>query len=131
MIHLYNRQLDAVPPIEVETVGQVLKQADEWYAQLSDKYCAELINSIDGRLLFGYGEDFFVQVTTESRDSTPYVAIGDADCDSDDLFCEFLIGGTLTPVSRRYLISESELAKAISSFIRNEGLNDEIQWEVF
>src|ERR1051325_1339731 len=88
----------------------------------------EIVASDGAKLLLGVGGEFVTAQYTCASGSPPYLVVKGSE-DTDDEFIEFLMGDTLTPVSRHLCITfEKGMAVALH-FYRTGKRLDTVAWE--
>lgn len=130
MTQVFNRQCEDEAAVSVETQTEALLVISKWHEELSNNFCAELLDASGNRLLVGFGSKHFVQFTGGEDGATPLAVVGNPTLDSDQAYIEFLIGGTPTPISQRYLVPLSILAAAIESFLEDGCPSTQLEWEI-
>ncbi|PHR87369.1 MAG: hypothetical protein COA78_37200 [Blastopirellula sp.] len=115
--------------------GQSFSSTDE-VAALMDKlrtkppFFCELIGDNGYNLMIGIGGDVGC-VQYSARDGLPpyLMATAFSGNKSEGEYMEFLTGGTLTPVERRYCMPFNIVSEIVADFVRSGLASSAVEWE--
>jgi hypothetical protein len=109
---------------------QVSQLLGDLRATQQPRMCQFTISS-RGSLLLGVGRDFGCVQHSPEDGMPPYLmAVSKTSLPAPDEL-EFEVGGTMTPIARRYLISIDQVAEIVQRFVTSGELSDAMAWEEF
>jgi hypothetical protein len=84
-----------------------------------------------GSVLVGISRDFGCVQHSREDGLPPYLmAVSRVSLAAPDEL-EFAVGGTMTPIDRRYLISMEQVAEVVAHFVASGELSDAVAWQEF
>lgn len=109
---------------------QVLQVLEELRAADRPRMC-QVTTEYGDNLVVGIGRDFGCVQHSREDGIPPYVmAVARASLPAPDEL-EFAVGGTMTPIDRRYLIPMDQVADLVAQFVASGEISDAVLWEVF
>lgn len=84
-----------------------------------------------GSVLVGFSREFGCVQYSREDGLPPYLmAVSRVSLGAPDEL-EFAVGGTMTPIDRRYLISMDQVAEVVAHFVASGELSDAVVWKEF
>jgi hypothetical protein len=109
---------------------QVLQAIDELRAGERPRMCQVTTGNGD-ILVVGIGRDFGCVQHSRDDGLPPYLmAVARVPLPAPDEL-EFAVGGTMTPIDRRYLIPMDQVADLVAQFVASGEISDAVAWEEF
>ena len=113
------------------SASQVVGLLDELRCSRPPFMC-ELIGANGFTLTVGLGGDIGFVQHAPSDGTPPYLmAISSTEVEPDAGDMEFLVGGTTTPIDRRYRLSFDEIKAIVVEFVVSGNRSSKVKWEEF
>src|SRR4030095_4256805 len=93
-----------------------------------EPFVFELVGDNGDELVVGIGDLGCVQFGRHDGDGLYQMALAPAAHDVDG-YCEFLAGGTLTPILKRYCMPLEQVRQIMFHFLEKGGCSPEFSWE--
>jgi hypothetical protein len=115
----------------IESSAQLWNILESLHESLHNRqpFIAELIGDNGFKLMFGLGtEEGFVQFSSV-EDDPPYLLAVNPDLGNSEGECEFLCGGTLTSIEKRYCLPYDAFLEILVEFVKTGQRKPDVQWE--